>query len=207
MIFRFFDSISFAIERLWQHRVLVLWALIGLVAATTLALSLSLYVDSVNTGLLASRLEDPPYAYRFRYVGSWEGNITQADVTSAEAAVETGFVQNIGFPTLDDVSYVRGGTWTLRLDQTLPLGAFGLGILQGADDKIEIIAGEWHEGIEATQPDAIPVMLSENVLYTMGVEVGDVLVAQRSGGAAVNFEVMALWSPVNRNDPAWIFPP
>ena len=59
-MFRIFDSISFAIERLWQHRVLVIWALVGLIAATTLALSLPLYVDAVNSNLLASRLTQPP---------------------------------------------------------------------------------------------------------------------------------------------------
>ncbi|MEP7290304.1 MAG: hypothetical protein ABI835_00920 [Chloroflexota bacterium] len=55
-MFRIFDSILLAIERLWVHKMLVLWTLVGLSAATTLALSLSLYVDAVNTTLLTSHL-------------------------------------------------------------------------------------------------------------------------------------------------------
>ena len=70
---QFVDRLLFALERLWQHRVLVLWTLVGLAAATTLALSLTLYVDAVNTDLLTSHLGDPPYAFRFRYLGSWNG--------------------------------------------------------------------------------------------------------------------------------------
>ena len=46
---RLLDPVFFAFERLWQHRMLVFWTLVGLSAATTLALSLTLYVDAVNT--------------------------------------------------------------------------------------------------------------------------------------------------------------
>ncbi len=74
---QFIDRLLFALERLWQHRVLVLWTLVGLAAATTLALSLTLYVDAVNTDLLTAHLGDPPYAFRFRYLGSWNGNIAR----------------------------------------------------------------------------------------------------------------------------------
>src|SRR5690349_15841869 len=114
-MFRIIDSILFALERLWQHRVLVLWALVGLAAATTLALSLPLYVDAVNSNLLVSRLENPPYAFRYRYLGSWKGNITPNDVATAAAAIDQGFVKTIGLPPQTEVNYMRGGAWTLRL--------------------------------------------------------------------------------------------
>src|SRR5512143_2325827 len=114
-MFRLIDILLFALERLWQHRVLVLWALVGLAAATTLALSLPLYVDAVNTNLLASRLSDPPYAFRFRYLGSWKGNVTRSDIDTATAAVNNTFVGDVGLPVALQVRYVRGGAWTLRL--------------------------------------------------------------------------------------------
>src|SRR5712692_8794584 len=97
-MFRIFDGLQLALERLWNNRVLVMWALVGLTAATTLALSLPLYVDSVDTRLLASRLANPPYAFRFRYLGSWKGNITMQDVNSATAQIEHGFASTIGLP-------------------------------------------------------------------------------------------------------------
>ena len=49
-MFRFIDLLLFTIERLRKHYVLVFWALVGLSTATTLSLSLWLYVDAVNTG-------------------------------------------------------------------------------------------------------------------------------------------------------------
>ncbi|HLU12204.1 MAG TPA: hypothetical protein VK003_21180, partial [Oceanobacillus sp.] len=113
-MFRIVDSILLALERLWHHKFLVLWALVGLSVATTLALSLSLYVDAVNTGLLTSHLSSPPYAFRFRYLGSWEGNITQADVTAASVSIGQGFTATIGLPVEREMRYVSGGAWTVR---------------------------------------------------------------------------------------------
>ncbi len=206
---RLLDSFLFTIERIWQHRALVFWALVGLSAAATLALSLSLYVDAVNTGLLESRLSDPPYAFRFRYQGSWEGNISQADINSSAGAIFDGFPATIGLPTTNEVMYVRVGTWTLRTDSGVNLGPFGVGTLEGADEQITIVAGEWNpESTSLTGENeavVLPVMASERLLYDSGVQVGDRLTAARAGGSPVTLEVVALWRPENVNDPRWIF--
>ena len=85
---RLLDIFMFTFERLWQNRALVFWALIGLAAATTLALSIVLYVDAVNTDLLISRLSNPPFGFRFRYLGDWEGNVAQEDVDRADDAMQ-----------------------------------------------------------------------------------------------------------------------
>jgi len=205
-MFRFFDSLMFTFERLWQHRVLVLWALVGLSAAATLALSLTLYIDAVNTGLLESRLTNPPYAFRFRYLGAWNGNVTQDDITAATSAVENGFAGAMGLPTLREVRYARGGAWTLRLDDGQGLGAFNIGTLEGADEQIKIVAGQWPP-VTDTGIDAIPVMISEKMLYNMGVQVGDQLTAALPGRDPVTLVVAALWTPLNASDPSWIFTP
>ncbi len=205
-VFRLFDLFLFALERLWQHRILVLWTLLGLSVATTLALSLVLYVDAVNTGLLASRLSDPPYAFRFRYLGSWEGNITGADVDSASAAVTGSFADLIGLPTAREVLYARGPAWTTRLASGVSLPAFSIGALQGAEDQMEIVSGEWPPRARA-EGDPLPVMLPETVLYTMGVQVGDIISVQRSGLTPLDVQIAALWRPVDADDPSWVFIP
>ncbi len=204
-MFSFFDMLLFTFERLRQHTVLVLWTLIGLTTATTLALSLVLYIDAVNTGLLASRLPDPPFAFRFRYLGVWEGNITQADVISATAAVENSFAQTIGLPTAQFVEYARGGAWNLRFESNQPLGVFNIGTLLGTDPQMTITSGEWPP--TDVDNEVIPVLLSDKMLFNMGVQVGDKLIAQMTGWDPVTLQVAALWSPMNENDPNWIFPP
>ncbi|HLY28618.1 MAG TPA: hypothetical protein VKQ72_19885 [Aggregatilineales bacterium] len=205
-MYRLFDSLQLAFERLWNHRVLVFWALVGLTAATTLALSLPLYVDAVDTRLLASRLTQPPYAFRFRYLGSWKGNIQAADVNGATSAIEQGFVGAIGLPTQKIVTYSRGGAWTTRLSTNKPLGAFSIGSLDGAQSQMLITMGKWPPA--PVQPnDPIPVLLSENMMGTMGVQVGDSLTSTTPTGKTVAMKVAAIWRPINANDPAWIFTP
>ncbi len=204
-MFQFVDRLLFALERLWQHRVLVLWTLVGLAAATTLALSLTLYVDAVNTDLLTSHLGNPPYAFRFRYLGSWNGNITTADVTAATAAIADGFTATIGLPVAKAVNYASGGSWNVALDGAGGLGALKLSSLDGSESLMRITAGEWPA--RPSDDEAIPVLLPDSMLYTMGVQVGDTLTAQRSGFAPTKMRVAALWHPVNADDPSWLFPP
>src|SRR5664279_2421635 len=161
---QFFDRLLFALERLWQHRILALWTLVGLAAATTLALSLTLYVDAVNSDLLTSHLGTPPYAFRFRYLGSWNGNITAADVTAATAAIDTEFVQTIGLPVAKAVNYASGGAWNVALDGAGGLGSLKLSSLDGGESLMQIVAGEWPAKPESD--GAIPVLLPDSILYS-----------------------------------------
>ncbi|HEX2622636.1 MAG TPA: hypothetical protein VHL11_20895, partial [Phototrophicaceae bacterium] len=208
---RLIDILSFTLERLRQHRLLVLWVLVGLVMATTLALSLSLYVDAVYTDVLQTRLSDPPYAFRFRYLGAWNGNITLEDTDRASAAIEQQFDAGIDLPVDRAVSFQKGGTWSVRTKAGLSLGTFGLGTLSGAEDQMTVNGGEWDFDAAKSEPDAdgaIPVLIPETMLYGMGLQVGDELQAYPPGSSnAVTLKIAALWTPVNADDPAWIFPP
>src|SRR5258708_9545378 len=142
-MFRILAGLQLARERLWNNRILVMWALVGLTAATTLALSLPLYVDSVDSRLLTSRLPDPPYAFRFRYLGSWKGNIKSDDVKISTAQIDTGFISTLGLPVVKVINYTRGGAWSPKLGNGKPLGPFSIGSLQGADAQIRITQGMW----------------------------------------------------------------
>ncbi|MBN1563933.1 MAG: hypothetical protein JXA10_08840, partial [Anaerolineae bacterium] len=205
---RLIDLIFFAIERLWQHRALVFWTLVGLSATTTLALSLTLYVDAVNTDLLTDSLNDPPYAFRFRYLGSWEGAITAEDMERASATLQSNFVDTIGLPIQSDALYISGGSWTITRQSDVPtsFGTYVLGTLDGADNHIQITGGAWPT--DATQDNAIPVMIAEKLLFQTGLQVGDTLTATKPGASVpVTLEIVAMWSPVNENDPSWILAP
>ncbi|MBN2303431.1 MAG: hypothetical protein JXQ72_03075 [Anaerolineae bacterium] len=209
---RLFDSVLFAFERLWQHRMLVFWTLAGLSAATTLALSLTLYVDAVNTNLLTDNLDDPPYAFRFRYLGSWEGAITATEVEQVNAALQGQFAGTIGLPVAREVSFVSGGSWnvTRQGDTPTAFGVYTLGTLDGAETQMQIVAGTWppENAPEGDSGDAIPVLMAEKMLYQTGLQVGDTLTATRPGAPGpVTLEIAALWSPVDANDPGWILTP
>ncbi|MBN1287400.1 MAG: ABC transporter permease [Anaerolineae bacterium] len=205
---RLFDPFLFALERLWQHRVLVFWTLLGLSAATTLALSLTLYVDAVNTTLLAGSLDDPPYTFRFRYLGSWESPIAPADVERATGVIQSDFAAAIGTPVLRATQFTGGGNWNVTRQGEKPaaLGSYTLGVLEGTDAQMRITAGEWPP--ESYTGDALPVMMAEKLLLQTGLQVGDTLTAARAGAPApLTLEVVAMWTPVDSGDPAWILTP
>ncbi len=204
-MFKLIDHFLFTLERIWQHRTLVLWVLVGLMVATTLALSLPLYVDSVYSDLLTSRLPNPPFAFRFRYLGAWNGNIGRTDVENASAAMQQSFTDTVGLPVAQQVTYARGGTWNVRKESS-NMGAFGIANITGIESQITIVAGEWSDDLEVEE-GVIPALLPESALYAMGLQVGDTLTAQRAGGGSVTLRVAALWRPINEDDPAWIFPP
>ncbi|MGB1285285.1 MAG: hypothetical protein ACPG7F_02030 [Aggregatilineales bacterium] len=216
-MFRLIDTLFFTLERIRNHLVLVFWVLVGISVATTLSLSLPLYVDSVYSGILASRLDDPPYAFRFRYLGVWNGNINPADVDAATAAIQGRFAESVDLPTYHSVRYIRGGNWSARLAREgaapVNLGTFGIGTLEGAMQQIDIIDGEWaSDSDNEPLPDGsannpIPMLVPEEMLYGVGLQVGDTVQAVRPGGQPLTFEVSAIWRPLNENDPAWIFTP
>ena len=140
---RLFDTLTFTLSRLWLHRVLAFWVLLGLSIATTLAISLPLYVDSVYSGLLESRLDSPPYGFRFRYLGAWNGNIGIQDVENASSAVQQGFTSTFGLPVEQNARYIGGGTWRINSSDYGQLGSFTLGALEGAEAKMKIVDGQW----------------------------------------------------------------
>jgi putative ABC transport system permease protein len=204
-MFRIVDIIAFTIERIRQHLLLVFWVLLGISIAVTLALSLPLYVDSVYSGILESRLSDPPYAYRFRYVGAYDGNISIGDSQSISAAVEGTYVELLGLPVEMGVRYTTAGRWNARLSESrLALGTWVLGSLQGSDELIRVTSGEWPA--ENNEEGRVPLLVPDAMLFDNGVQLGDAVTIQRQGGEAVDAYIAAMWQPYNPADPRWIFP-
>jgi putative ABC transport system permease protein len=205
-MFRLFDILGYTLERLWQHTLLALWVLLGLVVAITLALSLPLYVDAVYSDLLSSRLANPPFAYRIRYLGAWEGNIGASDVQTTDTAVHQGFVNTINYSVTRDASFIRIGTWNRTLEDGTRFGAVDLGAVNGVDDQMVISKGEWP--VEGEPEDGrLPLLIPEIMFYTNGLDVGTDLTLQTSGAEPIEARIAAMWRPTDPNDPAWIFTP
>jgi putative ABC transport system permease protein len=73
--------ITLAARRLWNHRLLMLCLLLGLIVAVGLLSGTPLYADAVQNKLLQGELTEagthrPPFAFLWRYAGAWHGTIT-----------------------------------------------------------------------------------------------------------------------------------
>jgi putative ABC transport system permease protein len=205
-MFRIVDIIAFTIERIRQHFLLVFWVLLGISIAVTLAMSLPLYVDSVYSGILESRLSEPPYAYRFRYLGAWNGNLSVSDTQSISAAVEGRYVDLLGLPLEMGVRYMGAGRWNARLSESnLGLGTLVLGTISGSESLMRFTSGIWPA--EKDAEGRIPILIPDTMLFANGVQLGDPVTIQRQGGEPVEAYVAAMWQAYDDTDPRWIFPP
>ncbi len=203
-MFRPFDTLAFTFERLRQHAVLALWVLIGLTVTAALVSGLTLYVDSVYTNLLDSRLGEPAYAWRSRYLGAWNGAIGREDVERAKVAAVDAFAAEINLPTQREATFLRAGAGASRLGEW-SLGNLALGTLDGTSDQMTITAGEWPPA-PAAEGDLIPALASQSLMDRAGLQVGDIVTVNRTGGA-LTVQIAALWTPKDTTASDWIFPP
>jgi putative ABC transport system permease protein len=164
-----------------------------------------LYVDAVNTNLLTDNLSDPPYAFRYRYLGSWEGTISTAAMDRATNAIEGGFASEVGLPVARETKFASIGSWNVARDNA-SFGTYTLGTLNGADEQIQIVSGEWPAS--EREDGAIPVLMSEKMLYQTGLQVGDTVTATQPGSSGpLTLYIAAMWTPVDSSDPTWILTP
>ncbi len=198
-----FDTLAFALERLRQHVILAVWVLIGLAVAASLVSGLTLYVDAVYTHLLDSRLAEPPYAWRTRYLGAWNGAISRSDVERGTAAALDAFSNTIGLPVERQAQFVRAGAGAARSGQW-SIGNLSLGLLSGTQDQMTITAGQWPAS--PTADGTLPVLASASLMERAGLQVGDTLVITRSG-SPLTVVIAALWTPTDPNAADWLFPP
>ncbi len=199
---RLFDFFLLALERINKYKILVFWTLIGLTAATTLSMSLLLYVDAVTSQVLANELDEEPYAFRFRYLGAWEGPITQEDVASTTATLNTNFVDTIALPVAQQIQFTGIGRWNLTREGR-PAGSFVLGSLTGFEERVELVDGEWYG---ETDGETVAVMISEQMFYQTGIQVGDEISAAQPGSDPITLKIVGMWRPLIPNDTSWVLP-
>jgi len=196
------DTLNFTRERLIQYRLLVTWVVVGVLIATTLSLGLSLYIDTVYSDILTTRLDDPPLAYRYRYLGAWEGNITPDRVQQVTREVEQTTIPNMGIGLVNNSHYQRAGLWSVQQGST-NLGTLGLATLDSRQIAGAIVAGEWPA--QPGDADVMPTLISQTLFYTMGLQLND-QIQVRSGNQELTLEVVAIWQPDQMGSDA-MFPP
>jgi putative ABC transport system permease protein len=201
-----FDTFAYTLERLRQHTLLIGWVLLGLTLAAALSGGLALYVDAVYTDLLDTRLSEPPYLWRWRYLGAWSGTISREDIERADVAIEGSFPDTLGLPVQRTARYVRAGTGTARLG-SYSLGQLTPALLTGMEDAIQLTAGEWPSTSAESPADApIPVLASQTLMDRAGVQVGDIITVLL-GGQTLTVQIAALWQPADAGAADWLFPP
>ena len=165
-LFTLLSLVSLAARRLWNHRLLMLCLLIGLVTAVGLLTSIPFYADAVQNRLLQGELTEagtyrPPFAFLWRYIGAWNGDIGWEEYGPVNQYLTQQAAGAIGLPENAMVRHVS--TAKLRL-YAAEDGAFaannpllwtGIGFVTGLAEKIELVEGTF----PAAASDAVEVLV------------------------------------------------
>ncbi len=210
-----------ALKRLRANAGLALCALIALLAAVALSVSIPVYAEAASLRLLRAELvkqeqqdKRSAFALLFRYFVS--GNNRQLEwerVAPADEFLRGPGVERLGLPISSLSRYVRTDPLRLLLPDSAGaenpfLKNVSLGFLTGMERKMRIVDGV------APQPSAdlkqtVDVMLARELADEMGVNVGDRLNLVASAGRVVSIpiRVSGLWEPIDARDPGWAYPP
>jgi putative ABC transport system permease protein len=169
----FFSTILLAAKRLWNHRLLMLCLLAGLVAAVGLLSSIPLYADAAHHQLLQGELTEagtyrPPFAFLWRYVGAWHGDVSWDAYTPADEYLSQQAAGVIGLPLdstvrqpADTVRHVETGNLrlfpaedSLGFAEDEPLLWTSLGFISDLQDHIEVIEGAFPSPPSTSPPQA-----------------------------------------------------
>lgn len=210
-----------ALKRLRANASLALCALIALVAAVALSVSIPVYAEAASLRVLRTELEKQEqqsnrsaFALLFRYFVSGSNRPLEWErVKPADDFIRQQGVQQLGLPLKSISRYAR--TDPLRLLLPADSGAenpflknVSLGFLGGMDKQIRIVDGAAPKvSREIKQP--VEVLLARELADEMGVNVGEQFTLVASGGRVVSIpiRIAGLWQALNPADPSWAYQP
>jgi putative ABC transport system permease protein len=210
--------ITLAAGRIWNHRLLMLCLLLGLVIAVGLLSSVPLYADAAQNKLLQGELTEagtyrPPFAFIWRYVGTWHGNVTWEAYTPINVYLSEQAPDIIGLPVEFQIQHVA--TDRLRLFPTEdaafipnePLMWASVGFVTGLHEHIQLVEGSFP--VENQPGEAVEILISRKIADTLGLQVGEryILFAAGQGGTQIPVHIAGMWQPINLADPFWFYQP
>ena len=106
-ILRFFSIFIVTARRLIAQRGLASATTVGLVVGVAITMSIPIYADAVYQRIFKAQVETgeagaqgrirPPYAFMFRYIGSWSGPISLDRLTPIDTYLTGPVVEDPGF--------------------------------------------------------------------------------------------------------------
>ena len=113
-----------------------------------------LFTDATQNRLLQGELTEsgsfrPPFAFMWRYVGAWNGNITQEAYGQADNFLSQQAADEIGLPAEQVVRHVSSDKLRLfagsegGFDENTPLMWSNIGFISDLAERVRIIEGEF----------------------------------------------------------------
>ncbi len=228
-----FSVLLIAAKRLWANKGLTLTLLLGWTATVGLSLSVPLYADAVNHRLLREELETarkgtPPFAFLFRYIGSWHGAVDWEDVQQADAYLRGPVASDIGLPLERAVRYFKTDNFQLFPTSEVayagvrdPLEWVSVGFLSDLAEHITLLEGTFPVPPAQDRPGSGPaggameVLLYHKLADELGLQVGEeyVLFGRKVTGdrdsrsVQMPVRIAGVWQAANPEDTYWFYKP
>ena len=213
----FLSTLALAFRRLWSQKVLMLCLLMGLAAAVGLLSSIPLYADAVHHELLQGELTEagthrPPFAFLWRYIGTWHGEVSWDDYQPVDAYLSQQEPGATGLPLDSLVRHVQTGN--LRLFPAAGSGAFAgrdpllwtsLGFISGLEDHVDLVGGAFPQ----VGGQVLDVLASRALAEQMGLQLGEgyVLLGSDDDGRQIPVRIAGIWQPRDPGAPFWFYQP
>jgi len=210
-----FSTLALAARRIWNQRLLMLCLLAGLTAAVGLLVSIPLYADAAHHRLLQGELTEagtyrPPFAFLWRYVGAWHGEIPWAAYTPVDEYLSQQAAGVIGLPLDSLVRHVKTGNLRLFAAEE---GAFAgrepllwtaLGFIGGLEEHLDLVEGAFPT---AAAGGEVPVLVGQTLAERLGFQVGERYILWGPEQEQIPVQVVGVWRPLDPAEPFWFYPP
>jgi len=222
----FFSTFFVAFRRLWSTRWLALAGAIGLISVVALTLAVPFYADAVNHRILRTEvyLKDqtmrPPFAFMFRYIGSWHGLLDLSDTTAADEFMIGEAPSYLGLPRETLVRFFQTDTFQLfpasdagYLDKRKPLTWASTGYVSDFADHVRMIEGRLPNDV-TTPGEPVEVVVSRDLADKLGLQVDEEYIGFfRKGGSQLTsdkqlpLKIVGLWEAKDPNEQYWFYRP
>ena len=216
---------SLAARRLWNQRLLMLCLLLGLVVAVGLLSSIPLYADAAQNKLLQGELSDtggggeevtsarPPFAFMWRYIGAWHGNVAWDDYGPLDTYLVDQAPAVIGLPVETQVRHVATDKMRLFPGEEAafvpdePLLWASIGFVSGLEAHIQLVEGQFPAEPESGRP--VEILVSRTTADLLGLQVGEryTLLPTGQAGQQIAVLIAGVWQAADTSDPFWFYQP
>jgi putative ABC transport system permease protein len=226
VLLRFWAILVVTVKRLISERWLALATSLGLIISVALITSIPMYADAIHYRVLLEKLAGdeyghrPPFAFMYRYVGSWAGVDKWEDVKPLDDYMTTWVASDLGLPVNDMVRYFS--TDSLRLfpqgdsayrDPDRALGSVSFSWVTGLEDHITIVEGSFPAIADSAYDSVVEVLISEKMSLEWGLQVGEEYTTftklQTEEGRDINVtipvRIAGMWRAVDPSEDYWFY--
>jgi putative ABC transport system permease protein len=232
VLFRTWAIFVVAIKRLLSQKGLNLATLAGLVVAIALALSIPLYADAVYYRIFRQELQEltnyadyntsrSPFAFMFRYVGSWQGAVEWEEVQAVDEYFARSVPPTLGLPKQIFVRHVKTDTFRLFPEEDIayadtkdPLTWIYFGFIDGIEDHITILEGNFPAVADSSANSVVEVLITEDMATELGLQVGETYISfnkqvidEVEYTTQIPIRIAGVWRMSDPTDPFWFYQP